>query len=56
VAVKREDIQLHVDDVAAAADALARARSITLSQADHDRLAETLASLDDLEAIAVPAR
>jgi len=36
--------------------AIARARGVTLSDAERVRLAETLTSLDDLAAIATPAQ
>ncbi len=52
----RAELALRADDAAAAADAIARARGITLTDAEHDRLAETLASLDDLAAIVLPAQ
>jgi hypothetical protein len=52
----RAELALRLDDPAAAADALARIRDIPLSEAERDGLAETLASLDDLAAIAVPAQ
>jgi hypothetical protein len=48
----RADLALRADDTAAAATAIARARGIALSDAERVRLAETLASLDDLAAIA----
>ena len=46
----RAELALRVDDPAGAAGAVTRARSITLSDAERDSFAETLASLDDLEA------
>ena len=46
----RAELALRVDDPAGAAGALTRARSITLSDAERNSFAETLASLDDLEA------
>ena len=49
----RAELALRADDPAAAVDALSRARAVTLSDAERDRLAETLASLDDLAAIAL---
>ena len=52
----RAELALRADDTAAAATAIARARAITLSDAERVRLAETLVSLDDLAAIAMPAR
>lgn len=51
----RAELALRVDDPARAADALTQARAITLSEADRDKLAETLASLDDLEAVVIGA-
>jgi len=50
----RAELAVRVDDTAGAAGALTRARSITLSEAERDKLVETVASLDDLEAIEVP--
>ena len=47
----RAELALRLDDSAGAAAALTRARSITLSDAERNKLAETLASLDDLEAV-----
>ena len=52
----RADLALRADDAAAAATAIARARGITLSDAERVNLAETLASLDDLATIAMPAQ
>ncbi|MGN9846763.1 VOC family protein [Nonomuraea sp. H19] len=52
----RAELALRADDPAAAGDALARARALTLSEAERDRLAETLAALDDMEAILRPAQ
>ena len=52
----RAELALRADDTAAAATAIARARGITLSDAERVKLAETLASLDDLAAIATPAQ
>ena len=52
----RAELALRADDTAAAATAIARARGITLSDAERVKLAETLASLDDLAAIAMPAQ
>jgi catechol 2,3-dioxygenase-like lactoylglutathione lyase family enzyme len=51
----RAELALRVDDTAGAAGALSRARSITLSDAERDKLVDTLASLDDLERTNVPA-
>lgn len=47
----RAELALRADDTAAAVGALTRARSITLSEGDRDKVAETLAGLDDLEAV-----
>ena len=47
----RAELALRVDDRAGAAGAIARARSITLSESERDKVAETLASLDDLDSI-----
>jgi hypothetical protein len=52
----RAELALRADDTAAAATAIARARRITLSDAERVKSAETLASLDDLAAIAMPAQ
>jgi hypothetical protein len=52
----RAELALRLDDPATAADSLARVREIQLSEAERDELAETLASVEDLAAIAVPAR
>ena len=46
----RAELALRLDDSAGAARTLANARSIALSEAERDTFAETLASLDDLEA------
>lgn len=51
----RAELAIRLGDTAGAAGALTRARSITLSDADRDKLAETLASLEDLEAVVIPA-
>ena len=50
----RAELALRGDDHAAAADAIARALAIPLSEAERNRLAETLVSLEDLAAIALP--
>ncbi|MEU8244916.1 VOC family protein [Nonomuraea sp. NPDC048916] len=52
----RAELALRAEDPAAAGDALARARAITLSQAEREKLAETLAALEDIEAILWPAQ
>ncbi|HEX6683428.1 MAG TPA: hypothetical protein VF062_11560 [Candidatus Limnocylindrales bacterium] len=51
----RAELALRAEDPGAARTALARARAITLSPAERDRLAGTLAGLDDLEAVIRPA-
>ncbi|HYI23157.1 MAG TPA: hypothetical protein VEX62_11020 [Candidatus Limnocylindrales bacterium] len=48
----RAELAVRLDDAAGATDALTRARSVDLSDADRGRLAETLASIEDLEAAA----
>ena len=47
---------LYPGRVSAATDAIARARSIVLIDADRQALAETYISLDDLAAVAEPTR
>jgi hypothetical protein len=49
----RAELALRVDDPPGAAATLTRARSISLTDAERTRLVDTLASLDDMEAIAV---
>jgi hypothetical protein len=49
----RAELALREADPAAAVDAITRARKVTLSDAERDRLAETLASLEDLATIAL---
>ncbi|MFC4120521.1 VOC family protein [Nonomuraea zeae] len=51
----RAELALRADDPAAAGDALTRARALTLSEAERAGLAESLAALDDLEAVLRPA-
>ena len=51
----RAELALRAEDTAAATTTIARARGISLSDAERVTLAETLASLDDLAAIAMPA-
>jgi hypothetical protein len=51
----RAELALRAEDPAAAGDALTRARALTLSPAERGRLAETLASLEDLQAVLRPA-
>ncbi|TYB71070.1 VOC family protein [Nonomuraea sp. PA05] len=51
----RAELALRAEDPAAAGDALARARALPLSGAERDRLAGTLAALDDVEAALRPA-
>lgn len=46
----RAELALRAEDTTAARDALARARALTLSEAEREKLGETLAGLDDLEA------
>ena len=46
----RAELALRLDDIGGADAALQRARSINLSKGDHEKAAETLASLNDLEA------
>ena len=50
----RAEVAIRIDDAAAAGDALTRARSIALSEADRGKHVETLASIEDLEAILHP--
>lgn len=45
----RTELALRAEDPAAAADALARARTLTLPEAELDTLAETLTALKDME-------
>ncbi|WP_327588473.1 VOC family protein [Nonomuraea sp. NBC_00507] len=52
----RAELALRAEDPVAAGDALARARALTLSEAERDKLAETLAALDDMEAVLRPAQ
>jgi hypothetical protein len=47
----RAELALRAEDTTAARDALARARALTLSEAEREKLGETLAGLDDLEAV-----
>ena len=49
----RAELALRETDSASAVDAITRARKVTLSDAERDMLAETLASLDDMAAIAL---
>ncbi|GGO68455.1 VOC family protein [Nonomuraea cavernae] len=52
----RAELALRAEDSAAARDALARARALTLSEAERGgQLADILAALEDLEAILGPA-
>ena len=51
----RAELALRVDDTAGAAAALTRARAIKLSEGDRSKVAETLANLEDLEAVVIPA-
>ncbi|MFI7634375.1 VOC family protein [Nonomuraea sp. NPDC049400] len=50
----RAELALRAEDPAAAGDVLARARALALSEADRDKLADTLAALDDMEAVLRP--
>ena len=50
----RAELALRAEDAAAAGEAIARARAFTLSGAERDRLAETLAALEDLAAALRP--
>jgi hypothetical protein len=47
----RAELAVRAEDTTAARDAVARARALTLSEAEREKLGETLASLDDLEAV-----
>ena len=47
----RAELAARADDPAAAVDALRRARAVPLSPAERAQLADTLTSLDDLEAL-----
>ena len=47
----RAELALRADDTTAARDALARARALTPREAEREELGETLAGLDDLEAV-----
>ena len=47
----RAELAVRLDDAAGATGALTRARSIELSSGDRDKLADTLANLQDLEAV-----
>jgi hypothetical protein len=51
----RAELALRLDDTAGATGALTRARSVNLSEGDRHKLAETLASLEDLEAVVIQA-
>ena len=51
----RAELALRLDDTTGAADGLTRARSVNLSEGDRDKLAETLAGLEDLEAVVIQA-
>ncbi|GAA3530500.1 hypothetical protein GCM10022419_006890 [Nonomuraea rosea] len=52
----RAELALRAEAPAAADDALARARALTLSESERGRLAGTLASLEDMEAVLRPAQ
>jgi hypothetical protein len=47
----RAELALRAEDPATAGEAIARARALTLSAAERDGFTETLAGLDDLEAV-----
>jgi hypothetical protein len=47
----RAELALRAEDPAAAGDALTRARTLTLTEAERARLTESLAALDDIEAV-----
>lgn len=47
----RAELALRAENTAGSRDALARARALTLSEAEREKLGETLAGLDDLEAV-----
>lgn len=47
----RAELALRAEDTTAARDALARARALTLSAAERENLRETLAALDDAQAV-----
>ena len=51
----RAELALRAEDTAAAREALAQARALILSEAERDKLADTLAGLEDLEAVLRPA-
>lgn len=52
----RAELALRAGDPAAANDALAHARALTLSPAERDKLADILATLEDMNAILRPAQ
>jgi hypothetical protein len=52
----RAELALRADDPTTAADTIARARALTLTEAERDRLAETLAALEDLAAVSSAER
>jgi hypothetical protein len=47
----RAELALRADDAAAAGEAVGRARALTLPEAERDKVAESLAALDDVEAV-----
>jgi predicted nucleic acid-binding protein len=47
----RAELALRADDPGTARKALDRARALTLSETERDKLADTLSGLDDLEAV-----
>ncbi|MEV0341471.1 hypothetical protein AB0H49_20815 [Nocardia sp. NPDC050713] len=51
----RAELAVRAEDPAAARDALTQARALPLSEAERAELAETLAELEDIEAVLPPA-
>jgi hypothetical protein len=49
----RAELALRAEDTTAARDAVSQARALTLSEAERERFGETLAGLDDVEAVLV---
>lgn len=52
----RAELAIRAADITAAANALARARAVNLSEAERSTLAETLSGIADLEMSIDPAR
>ncbi|SNY88636.1 hypothetical protein SAMN04244553_5616 [Nocardia amikacinitolerans] len=50
----RAELALRAEDPTAARDALTRARALPFSESEHTELAETLAALEDIEAMLPP--